>query len=100
MYAYNLSRRYRNLLYNGLPNINNTGPSKILNGLARTPSACDGHCRVSVNKEFGMYGSSATGAHELGHRYPTLLFSLVVQYNCVSSRDVKNERECYTSISA
>jgi len=65
--------RYRNNLYNGRFRSDGNGPS-VISGLAWIGAACNGKQRTSVNKEFGQYGSIATGAHELGHKYALRLF--------------------------
>ena len=62
----------RNYLYDGADISNGSTPRRI-KGLAWPRSACDGIYRVSVNEEFGQYGSIGTGAHELGHRYAVVI---------------------------
>ena len=59
---------YRNILYNGGFRSDGSGPS-VIAGLANIAAVCNGKFRTSVNREFGQYGSIATGAHELGHGY-------------------------------
>jgi len=61
----------RNSLYNGRFRRDGSGPASI-SGLAWIGSTCNGKYRTSVNKEFGQYGSIATGAHELGHKYAVI----------------------------
>ena len=67
---------YRNSLYNGEFRSDGTGPA-VISGLAWIANTCNGGHRTSVNKEFGQYGSIATGAHELGHKYVRLGYSVV-----------------------
>ena len=73
---------YRNHLYNGRFD-SNGDPLPIL-GLAWYDAACKAKERTSINREFGQYGSIATGAHELGHKYAittTIIVIVVVHCN-------------------
>jgi len=74
-FKYNCSYMcYRNYLYNGSLRTDGEGPARI-SGLAWIANACGGKRRTSVNREFGQYGSTATAAHELGHKY-VIIFTL------------------------
>jgi len=77
------------MLYNGHFRPDGSGPATI-SGLAWIGSACNGGLRTSVNLEFGQYGTVATAAHELGHKYAISvdileLSSKVVPYHLVGA---------------